>query len=169
MLLFRFLTVGVFISVLAACGFQPLYYQDGERVSIRSDMRSVFIEPIEDRIGQELRTNLKKTLNPTGANTQKEWNLAIVLTESIEKISLESTSFSTRANLIVTAQVELRSIVPGLELSFSGLAKSISSYNIVDSDYADIVANRDAQSRAVVSLSNDIRRQLALWLREVED
>ena len=72
MLLFRLFTVSVLISMLGACGFQPLYYQDGERVSIRSDMRSVFIEPIEDRIGQELRINLKTTLNPTGANAEKK-------------------------------------------------------------------------------------------------
>ena len=168
MLLFRLFTVSVLISMLGACGFQPLYYQDGERVSIRSDMRSVFIEPIEDRIGQELRINLKTTLNPTGANAEKKWNLKIVLTESTQKIALESTSFSTRANLIVTARVDLSSSISGSELSFSGQSKTISSYNIVDSDYADIVAERDAQSRAVVSLSNDIRRQLALWLRRVE-
>jgi hypothetical protein len=50
-------------------------------------------------------------------------------------------------------------------VSFTGTAKAISSYNILDSDYANLIAERDASSNAVSNLSKDIARQLALWLR----
>ena len=169
MSLFKLIAVGLLCGALSACGFQPLYYQDGQRASIRTEMATVFVRPIADRIGQELRIKLKKALNPTGVPSDKKWDLYITLTESTQKIALESTSFSTRANLSVAARFELNRIGLVSEESFSSNTRGISSYNIVDSDYADIVAERDARSRAVVGLSNDIRRQLALWLREVED
>ncbi len=169
MLLYRLCSAGLVIVLLSACGFQPLYYRDGVRETIREDLSAVFVRPIEDRIGQQLRNKLNDTLNPTGTQGAKMWDLDIELTESTEKISLESTSFSTRANLTVSATLTLTPVDSELLDTHSGSVSAISSYNIVDSDYADIVAERDAQSRAVVSLSNDIRRQVALWLRGGEE
>lgn len=177
MSLFKICCVLLVTGILGACGFQPLYYRDGERSSIRTDMTSVFVRPIKDRIGQDLRNNLKDALNPTGIHSEKKWNLTVELSESIQEISLESTSFSTRANLIVAARVgvtradgtPVSTNDDGSSVNYARSIQAISSYNIVDSDYADIVAERDARSRAVVSLGNDIRRQVALWLREAED
>jgi LPS-assembly lipoprotein len=169
MLLSRFCCAVVMVATLAACGFQPLYYRDGERTSIRGDMSSVYVSPIEDGIGQELRNNLNDAFNPTGVQGVKVWNLDITLTESTEMISLESTSFSTRANLIVSASITLTPVEAESVDTESGSIRAISSYNIIESDYADIVAERDARSRAVVSLSSDIRRQVAMWLRGAEE
>lgn len=173
MLLYRVFCISLVVGVLGACGFQPLYYRDGERSSIREDMTSVFVRPIKDRIGQDLRNNLKDALDPTGVGSIKKWDLSVKLSKSVEQISVESTSFSTRANLTVSASITLSpsssfvDLGEGIPKTHKATIRAISSYNIVDSDYADIVAQRDARSRAVVSLSDDIRRQVAMWLRGV--
>ena len=72
-------------------------------------------------------------------------------------------STSLLVALIITASFTLKDLTDGP--GDSGSAEAISSYNIVDSDYANLIAERDARSRAVQGLSNDIRRQLAIWFR----
>ena len=166
MSLYRFLCAGLVSVLLAGCGFQPLYYRDGVRSSIKEDLASIYVRPISDRIGQELRTELNDVLSPSRASVPDKWELDIKLQEATQKIALESTTFSTRANLIVTATI---SLVPKLEgETRKATIKAISSYNLVDSEYANVIAERDARSRAVVNLSSDIRRTLALWLRKDE-
>mgnify|MGYP004004834545 FL=1 len=162
------LIAGLFVFNLGACGFEPIYAYK-EIGYVRGELEHVSIKPIKDRIGQELKNNLLDILSPRGISDQSLWELSVTLTESTQKISLEQTSFSTRANLTVRATFKLKSLLEDSTQKFGGNANAISSYNILDSDYANLVAERDAHSRAVKSLANDIARQLALWMREDPD
>ncbi len=162
MLWFKTVLAGVVAFGLIGCGYQPLYKR-ADNTSIRSTLENIHIKPIADRVGQELRNSLYDALSPRGVSPTPQWELSIHLSESTQHISLEQSSFSTRANLVITANYALSGLSD--ELGHSGNAQAISSYNIVDSDYANLIAERDARSRAVQSLSNDIRRQLAVWFR----
>jgi len=155
------------ILVLNACGFEPIYVTK-DRHYIRTELEHVHIKPIKDRIGQELRNNLYDVIRPRSVDGQPAWELSITLTQATQQISLEQTSFSTRANLTVRAHYTMTSLHTPPEDPIRGSAKAISSYNIVDSDYANLVAVKDARSRAVISLSKDIARQLALDLRNLK-
>lgn len=159
------------LLITAACGFQPLYQKSGEGLSAGSSLESIRVLPIEDRIGQELRNHLYDALTPRGQPVNPAWELRVELTESIEHIALEQTSFSTRANLRLTGTYRLERTKPSddgddSDDRHSGSVAGISSYNILDSEYATLVAERDARSKAVVILSHDIRRQLAIWLNK---
>jgi len=161
------LLAGLSLLSLSGCGFEPIYAYK-ELGYIRSELEHVTIKPIKDRIGHELRINLEDILSPRGKSDQPLWELKVTLSQSTQKISLEQTAFSTRANLIVDATYTFKALSDEIPRSFSGTAKSISSYNILDSDYANLIAERDAQSRSVKSLAKDIARQLALWMRKQE-
>ncbi len=156
------------LLLTTACGFEPIYAYK-ELGYIKSELETVHIDPIPDRIGQELRNNLYDIMAPSGAPEQPLWNLDVSLSQSIQNISLERSSFSTRANLKVTASFILKNKDTDNPYFFTATTKAISSYNILDSDYANLIAKRDAQSRAVTSLSKDIARQLALWLRTLDE
>ncbi len=153
---------------LSACGFEPIYaYQKHDL--IRTQLAQVRVSPIAERIGQELRNNLFDILTPRGKPDSPLWDVTITLSESEQHISLEQTSFSTRINLNVSAQYNFNYLGSDKSYAFSGASKSISSYNILDSDYANLIAKRDARSRAAKNLSIDIARQLALWMRELDE
>lgn len=168
------------LLVLQACGFQPLYQQTPSGGAGRAFFETIKVPPIADRVGQELRNHLYSELTPKGQPADPKWELVVKLTESIQKTSIERTSFSTRANLVLTGTYTLTPLdadVVGLSgetaeaqggasdaaVGHSGTVKVTSSYNIFDSEYATLVAERDSRSRAVLFLSNDIRRQLAIW------
>ena len=46
---------------------------------------------------------------------------------------------------------------------FSGQSNSVNSYNIVDSQFATFISERDARERALRELSEDIRLRLATY------
>jgi LPS-assembly lipoprotein len=153
---------------LGACGFEPIYTHQKQGL-IRDQLAQVRVSPIADRIGQELRNNLFDILTPQGIPNNPLWDVAIVLSESEQKISLKQTSFATRINLNVNAQYHFKYLGNDKSYAFDGTAKSISSYNILDSDYANLIAKRNARSRAAKNLSIDIARQLALWMRSLNN
>lgn len=166
---FKLSLVLVLLFALQACGFQPLYQQGSANMSAGSQFESILVRPIADRVGQELRNRLYDALTPAGQPADPLWELDVTLTESIQKIAVEQTSFSTRANLRLTATYSLNSLggdsgSDDNRVTHSHSVSAISSYNILDSEYATLVAERDARSRAVQVLSADIRRQLAIWL-----
>lgn len=161
----RICVAGLLCGALAACGFQPLYYKDGQRVSIKDELKGIYIHPIADRIGQQLRTELAVTLDPRTDALSADWHLLITLTESTRSVSVESTNFATRIDLFITAHVQLNPYGDDTREAMQTRLQAISSYNLADSQYANLIDRRDARLRAVVALSGDIRRQLALWLR----
>lgn len=164
---YRAIIFGGVLIALQACGFQPLYQHEHQQgqvgVSAGGALQTIRIKPINDRVGQELRNHLFDALTPRGQPADPQWDLKIKLSEVIEHISVEQTSFATRANLKLTGTYFLSPVGDSEQDGHSGTVKVISSYNFLDSEYATLVAERDARSRAVLILSNDIRRQLAIW------
>jgi len=64
----------------------------------------------------------------------------------------------------VTAVFNLYAVGTSAPL-FSGVARATNSYDLGESPYAVVVANDDAQVRAVREISVEVRSQLALFLR----
>jgi len=161
---FKVIVAAGLLLTVQACGFQPLYQQGLAPTSAGSQLNTILVNPIADRVGQDLRNHLYDALTPNGQPSTPKWELSVTLIESIQKIAVLQTSFSTRANLNLTASFALSFVGGGEQTNHSGTATAISGYNILDSEYATLVAERDARSRAVQVLSVDIRRQLAIWL-----
>ena len=169
MLWFRHALLFCSIIFVQSCGYEPLYQKSDVANTAGSELSTIIVKPISDRIGQKLRNHLYDALTPAGKPKNPKWELNVTLQESIQKIALEQTSFSTRANLTLSGTFHLTAIGANDVKGHAGSVSVISSYNIFDSEYATLIAERDARSKAVLILSNDIRRALAIWFNNREN
>lgn len=147
------------LALLASCGFRPMH---GSRAGgeVVADLASIEVKPITDRSGQLLRNKLQDTLTPGGRPDKPQYLLNIKLNESIQQLAVEKDAFSSRANLIMSASFSLSEAATGASL-FKGSSKIVSSYNILTSDFGNLMAEKDARTRAVEMIGDDIRTRLS--------
>ena len=165
---FRFATLIAGATLLvSACGFEPLHR--GSSRSSALALANVEIARIEDRAGQMLRNELLARMAPRGYAASPEWKLVVELSESKKEALLEETSFSTRADVIITARTRLIRQSDGLVID-NGSVDAVSSYNILSAaqEYANVVSERNAREGAIRQVARDIVRQVSVWLRNVE-
>ena len=150
---------------LAGCGYHPLYGQHGvDNVSAVDEMALIRIEAIPDRIGQQMYNMLRERLNPYGKPEQPRYALSVALTETRENLFLEKDETATRANLTLKASFILRRLDDN-SVVITGTSRSVSSYDILSSQFATVVSQEDARERTARALSEDIRTRLALALQ----
>ncbi|MEQ8667296.1 MAG: LPS assembly lipoprotein LptE [Rhodospirillales bacterium] len=156
----------VALMALGACGFEPLYGQG--TASGAAQLSGIRVAPIDDRIGQQLRNELRGYLTPHGLNDVPEWELRVELEESISEVLVEETSFATRADLTVRAKFRIVSLGDQPLSVPAATTSAIGSYNLLEAtnEYANVVAERDARAKAIRVVARDIARQIAIWLRD---
>ena len=152
------------LVLLGACGFRPLYGSK-ERGAAAAELAAVEIKPIADRVGQQLHNLLLDRINPRGRPAEPRYILKIRLTQGIERLAVRKTAFSTRANLRLTAIFDLEPAAGGDSL-VSGTSLAISSYNILNSEFATLTSEKDARTRATGQLAEDIRTRLAVFFAQ---
>jgi LPS-assembly lipoprotein len=152
---------------LAGCGFHPLYADSGpDPVTGRSfdaDLAAIKVAPIAERIGQLLEISLRDDFNPTGVPVPAQWLLNVRLITSRAEVGLRKDGTSSRVQYTVTATYTLLD-EKGITV-FYGSARSFTAFDIVINEYAMVVAERDAQTRAARELGEDIRNQVALFMK----
>ncbi len=148
---------------ISACGFQPLYGRgDGQALSSVEHMAAIRIEPLPDRIGQQMHNLLRDRLNPTGQPRAPGYRLAVRLSEAREELGIRKDETATRANLVLSASFELSEIGSD-RLLMQGRTSSVNSYNILTSQFATTFSESDARGRALRELSDDIRTRLGIY------
>ena len=157
----KFVIVILACWITAGCGFQPLYGAR-EHSPVVKEFASVHVAPIKDRIGQQLRNELLDRLHASAKQNRAKYKLVTTLREDVQALAVRKSAFATRANLTVTATFHLmaedndRSVLSATE-------KTTVSYNILDSEFATLIAQHDAQKRAIKSLGKDIVVRLAIF------
>ena len=149
------------LLLLAGCDFRPLYGTQSFG-SVVPDLEHIQVLAIEDRVGQKMHNMLLDRLNPQGRPNQPLYTLAIENEVSRQELGLEITEVATRAKLTVVSRYVLRRI-DTREILVTGSARSINSYNLIDSDYANLVAEEDATERALRENSEAIRVRLGIF------
>lgn len=150
--------------LLAGCGYRPLYGERGAAgESVVEELAQVRIEAIPDRIGQQLYNLLRERLNPRGKPAAPKYALKVTLTEQRENLFLEKDETATRANLTLKADFTLTRIEDE-EIIIKGLSRSVSSYDILASQFASVVSEEDARLRGARAISDEIKTRVALAL-----
>lgn len=149
------------LILLQACGFRPLY-GDGTPGSATPEFALINILPIPDRIGQQLRNHLLTALNPKKRSVRSQYIMKTKVNESISSLAVKKSAFATRANLILTANFSLADSAGG-KIFFSSSRSITVSFNILDSEFATLMAKKNARQRAVRELSEDIRTQIGVY------
>ena len=162
---FKFIFLISALLVIQGCGFQPLY--GGSSQAASPEFTRIKVEPIPERIGQILHNHLLTALNPKGRPLKPVYVLNTKLNESSTSLAVRKSAFATRANLTVSASFNLVRTLDGKSL-YSGTVAITVSYNILDSEFATLSAQKDARSRALREISHGIRNQLGVYFSRIQ-
>ena len=149
---------------LTGCGFRPLYGGDGGQDTIAL-LSTVAVGVIADRTGQMLRNELLDRMTPRGTPTLPRFKLDVSLSESVRNFGVRKDATTTRTSLTITADFGLVDL-QSRERVFSGVSRSVNSFNIVSSEFATAAAEEDARRRAAGDLADDITARAALFMRK---
>jgi LPS-assembly lipoprotein len=149
----------ILLPLLAGCGFRPMY---GD-TRLQPQLESIFVEPVAERDGYELRNTLIDLLGSNGQLRGKAYRLKMTLNESNRGVVLENDATITRYNDTLTVNYTLTD-TKGTEIT-KGTQTSLSSYNVAPSPYATLAAQQDSDKRAAQDIANRIRTDLAVFFR----
>ena len=151
---------------VTACGFQPLY-GTGETTKRSVVFSDIQIAPIKDQIGHILRNELILRLHANDRARVPHYRLTVELNESTSSLAVRKSALATRANLIMSGAFRLFVVATGADV-FTGTSRTTVSYNIFDSEFATLMAEKNARERALRSMSEDIRVRLGVILLRIE-
>ena len=130
----------------------------------------VYVEPIADRVGYQLRNDLLDLFNATGRAEDAAYRLKLSLNEEEQAVALQTNTNITRYNYTLRAHYEL---IPkgSTEAATKGELTTLTAYNVAAAPYlyATVTAERDAKERAASDLAERIRIAVAVYLRGQAD
>ncbi len=159
-------------GLLAGCGFRPLY---GTRSlsgaptgspSIDQQLAAVRIDPISDRLGQQLHNALRDGLNPLGQPVSSTHHLSIKLTVRTYGALTRTDLSATRRNVELTAFYSL--IDNAGEVALRDSSQIVTGYDEFDDPLNDISANESALERSTVALAEVIKTRLAAHFAQTQ-
>ena len=145
------------------CGWRPLY-ADAETGPTDDELRAVHVDPIPERIGQRLELALRRSFNPTGAPSPTRYVLRTTLSVVRSDLGIQSQGLGTRGRVDVSAAIVLAEVKTGASL-LSTTIHTADSFDIVANEYASLVAEEDARTRAAEELRRDIVDALTLFMQ----
>lgn len=147
---------------LGACGFSPLYAErDG--VAVTDELSQLDVSAPDNELGREIKYSLLDLFSSTGnppPNAPYLLEIAPVLYS--EDVITERDADVTRKNLALLVPFRLVK-ADTKETLLRSTSRSRSSYNRVQSEYANIVADKDTRERIAKAAANDIRLQLSIY------
>ena len=156
-LFFCFIVFFIFTS----CGYEPIY---SKNANTNKELLSISVQNIKNRPGQILRNTLLNQLNPKRERVITKYRLIVKLSESQSSLAYRRDKSATRTDLEVTANYLLKDIKNG-EILLKQEAKSISSFDVVESVYATLIAEKDVREKNLKVISNDIYTNLVIFFK----
>ena len=164
---FGFPAVVVIAGLLtAACGFTPVYRQD-EPNSVRQNMAQIEVAPIGGQHGLQLRNRLLEKFTPRGGVDLPQFRLSVNLESSTQELLIQLDNSATRQNLRMKASFSLTDLTSG-EILFKDKSVSVGGFNVVDSEFATIVAENNAAERAARKIGEDIFDLLVVYFNRTK-
>ena len=163
----RVAVAAALLAPLAACGFRPLYgnasaVSTQTRETVNHQMAAVRIEPIANRLGQQLHNALRDRFNPLGQPAQSRYYLEVSLTQRIYGALAKRDLSASRRNVETTAFYTLKdgNGVPVL----TDQSQTTTGYDEFDDPLNDISAFKDAERRSTDQLADMISTRVAVFL-----
>jgi LPS-assembly lipoprotein len=146
-------------AMIAGCGFRPLYGP-----GLQPQLGSIYVEPVGDRDGYELRNSLIDLLGSNGSQAGKRYRPKVSLTQTSRGVALRNDATITRYNDTLDASYVLTDMAGNTVTS--GSQTSLSAYNVAASPYATLSAQRDSSKRAAQDIAQRIQIELAAFFRQ---
>jgi LPS-assembly lipoprotein len=152
-------TILLLLPLLAGCGFRAMYGDS----RLEPQLQSIYVEPVAERDGYELRNSLIDLLGSDGQSGGKAYRLRITVNEANRGVVLQNDTTISRYNDTMTVNYTLTD-AKGTEITH-GTQSSLSSYSVAPSPYATLAAQQDSDKRAVDDIANRIRIDLGAFFR----
>lgn len=152
------------VTLLAGCGFRPLYGQRALKNSVPSQFARIEVGRIEGRAGSQLSNYLIDQFSARGGHLKKEFRLDIALAENKYGLAVRQDESVTRFNYRLLGAVKLTRIEDE-KILYADSIKTISAYNVVQSEFATLSAERDAEDRAARDMGTEISTRLAIFFQ----
>ena len=146
----------------SSCGYEPIY---SKNINTNKELLSISIKNIKNRPGQILRNTLLNQLNPERERVIIKYRLIIEISESSTSLGYRRDMSATRSDLEVTAKYLLKN-VKNDEIILKEDVKSISSFDVVESVYATLVAEKDAREKSLKIISDNIYTNLVIFFKK---
>src|SRR5262249_21977551 len=101
-----FLPMLALATPLAGCGWHPLYGQSqagGADTTVAAQMSEVHIQPIADRVGQQLYNMLRDRMNPLGVPQNPRYDLIVTLSQSQVQELINPDQTAARVDITLSA------------------------------------------------------------------
>jgi LPS-assembly lipoprotein len=131
--------------------------------ALEPQLTAVYVEPIADRDGYELRNQLIDLLHSDGSKAGKRYILKVTLNEASQGIALRNDATITRYNQTLDVHYVLTD-ARGVVLT-EGDQTSLSAYNVANSPYATLAAAQDSSKRAAQDIAERIHLDLGAYFR----
>lgn len=154
------------IAGLAGCGYRPLYGQRASGGSVPSQFSRIEVGRIDGRTGSQLGNYLIDQFSARGGNHKKEYRLDIALSDSKLGLAIREDEAVTRFNYRLLGSVRLTRL-DDQKIIFEDLVRTTSAYNVVQSEFATLSAERDAEERAARDMGSEISTRLAIFFQRV--
>jgi LPS-assembly lipoprotein len=149
--------------LLGGCGFHPLY--GGMNGAMSETLSSIYVEPVPERIGYELRNTMIDLLDGPGTASGASYRLKLALSETTQGIALQNDATITRYNDTLTVTYELSDMAG--HVVTRGTETGLSAYNVLPSapnaNYGTLAAQQDADKRAAQDIAERIRFDLNVF------
>jgi LPS-assembly lipoprotein len=154
--------LGLTTALVTGCGFEPMYGQHSSKGGASAQLSQVGIDIIPDKEGQSLRNHLIDRLYRNGYPSNPTATLKIAkVNETRTELDLTKSSDATRAQLLLTANMVLIDSKGTTVLTRS--VQSITSFNILGSEFATRVTEEAARESALNDLARQIELNLSLY------
>ncbi len=153
---------------VAACGFSPLYGQGaGENgLNATDGMDNVEIASIPDASGVYLRNVLIDQFYRNGYPASPDYALNVdKIIEQISSLDVTKESEATRKQLRLITTIRLTDKKTG-EVVMSRYLTSLTSYNILGSQFTTRVSEADAREAGLNDLARQIETQVVLYFKK---
>jgi LPS-assembly lipoprotein len=156
---------------LAGCGFHPLYAT--AHGSMKTDMGSIYVEPVPDRLGYELRNQLLDLLDARARAAGAAYRLHLTLSEKSDAIGVQSQIVGSGTQAITQTAITRYNdtLIVNYELVDTktndvvtrGTETGLSAYNVLSSPYATLASQQAAAKNAADDIADRIRIDLAVY------
>jgi LPS-assembly lipoprotein len=160
----------VFVGMLSACGFEPLYGpQSSQRPEVCEQLAQIKVARIPDREGQILRNHLIDILSPNGQPVFPAACLNVQLIKTKVDVNVRKDGTAMRYKITLVANISLCDPETN-QMFYTDRATVVNAYyiggNTAVAAYSTVISERDAVKKALKLLAENIQLLLASYYKQ---
>ena len=169
----RIIFMIIMTVLVTSCGFKPMYGQFSDNPQLQEQMKTVRVDYITEhgrpsRIGQVFRNNLLDRFAAFGQAERTDYVLKVSFIITEEGYGIRQDESVTLNNIRLVADFSLETADKS-ETVFNSSARSIVSYDLVQSDFSNMSARNASLLRMTNDISQQITTQIGAYLNRQKD